>query len=152
MDRDLAGICELVRTRSALGQVFIFICLPVAGQYIEVGDKLNEVRAAIAERQDEFEARSKQSETVTINIALRAKAGAQVSGLHWRQLHQLKITAQEELDSIGYHVSSMAAFVGACTALPASRFSVPFKPVLANPVRFPEWNSRCCSAKIRHSC
>jgi hypothetical protein len=41
---------------------------------LEVSDKLNEVRGAIEERQAEFEALSKQVETVAINITLRAEA------------------------------------------------------------------------------
>ena len=41
---------------------------------LEVSDKLNEVRGAIEERQAEFEALSKQVETVAINITLRADA------------------------------------------------------------------------------
>jgi hypothetical protein len=43
---------------------------------LEVSDKLNEVRGAIEERQAEFEALSKQVETVAINITLRAEADA----------------------------------------------------------------------------
>ena len=39
---------------------------------LEVSDKLNEVRGAIEEKQGEFEALSKQAETVAINITLRA--------------------------------------------------------------------------------
>jgi archaellum component FlaC len=41
---------------------------------LEVSDKLNEVRGAIEERQAEFEALSKQVETVAINITLLADA------------------------------------------------------------------------------
>ena len=40
---------------------------------LEVSDKLNEVRGAIEEKQAEFEALSKQVETVVINIMLRAE-------------------------------------------------------------------------------
>lgn len=78
---------------------------------LEVSDKLNEVRGAIEERQAEFEALSKQIETVAININLRAETDAQVFGLRWRPLYQLKVSAREGLDGIGDYVSSMAAFV-----------------------------------------
>jgi len=78
---------------------------------LEVSDKLNEVRGAIEEKQAEFEALSKQVETVAINITLRAEADAQVFGLHWRPLYQLKIAAREGLDGLGDYVASMAAFV-----------------------------------------
>jgi hypothetical protein len=78
---------------------------------LEVSDKLNEVRGAIEERQAEFEALSKQVETVAINITLRAESDAQVFGLHWRPLYQLKMAAREGLDGLGDYAASMAAFV-----------------------------------------
>jgi hypothetical protein len=78
---------------------------------LEVSDKLNEVRGEIEEKQAEFEALSKQVETVAINIILRAEADAQVFGLHWRPLYQLKIAAREGLDGLGDYAASMMAFV-----------------------------------------
>jgi hypothetical protein len=78
---------------------------------LEVSDKLTEVRGAIEERQAEFEALSKQVETVPINITLRAEADAQVFGLNWRPLYQLKIAAREGLDGFGEYAASMTAFV-----------------------------------------
>jgi hypothetical protein len=78
---------------------------------LEVSDKLNEVRGAIEEKQAEFEALSKQVETVGINITLRAEADAQVFGLNWRPLYQLKIAAREGLDGFGEYAVSMTAFV-----------------------------------------
>ncbi len=77
---------------------------------LEVSDKLNEVRGAIEERQAEFEVLSKQVETVAINIMLRAEAGAQVFGLHWRPLYQLKMAAREGLDGLGDYAASMTTF------------------------------------------
>jgi len=77
---------------------------------LEVSDKLNEARGAIEERLAEFEALSKQVETVAINMTLRAEADAQVFGLHWRPLYQLKIAARDGLDGLGGYVSSMTAF------------------------------------------
>jgi hypothetical protein len=78
---------------------------------LEVSDKLNEVRGAIEERQAEFEALSKQVETIAINLTLRAEADAQVFGLNWRPLYQLKIAAREGLDGFGEYAASMTAFV-----------------------------------------
>jgi hypothetical protein len=78
---------------------------------LEVSDKLNEVRGAIEERQAEFEALSKQVETVAINVTLRAEADAQVFGLNWRPLYQLKMAAREGLDGLGDYASSMSTFV-----------------------------------------
>jgi hypothetical protein len=78
---------------------------------LEVSDKLNEVRGAIEERQAEFEALSKQVETVAINITLRAEADAQVFGLNWRPLYQVKIAAREGLGGLADYAASMTAFV-----------------------------------------
>ena len=78
---------------------------------LEVSDKLNEVRGAIEERQAEFVALSKQVETVAINITLRAEADAQVFGLNWHPLYQLKIAAREGLDGFGEYAASMTTCV-----------------------------------------
>jgi hypothetical protein len=78
---------------------------------LEVSDKLNEVRGAIEERQAEFEALSKQVETIAINVNLQAEADAQVLGLNWRPLYQLKIAAREGLGGLADYAASMTAFV-----------------------------------------
>jgi Domain of unknown function (DUF4349) len=78
---------------------------------LELSDKLNEVRGAIEERQAEFEALSKQVETVAINITLRAEADVQVFGLNWRPLYQLKIAVREGLDGFGEYATSMTTLV-----------------------------------------
>jgi hypothetical protein len=78
---------------------------------LEVSDKLNEVHGAIEERQAEFEALSKQVETVAMNITLRAEADARVFGLNWRPLYQLKISAHEGLDGFGEYTASMMTVV-----------------------------------------
>ena len=78
---------------------------------LEVSDKLNEVRGTIEEKEAEFAALSKQVDTVAINITLRAEADAQVFGLHWRPLYQLKIAAREGLEGIGMYIASMTFFI-----------------------------------------
>ncbi len=78
---------------------------------LEVSDKLNEVRGTIEEKQAEFDALTKQVETVAINITLRAEADAQVFGLNWRPLYQLKIAARKGLDGLADYAASITAFV-----------------------------------------
>lgn len=78
---------------------------------LEVSDKLNEARGAIEEQQAEFAALSKQIETVALTIRLRAEAEAQVFGLNWRPLYQVKIAARGGLDGIADYVASMTSFV-----------------------------------------
>jgi cell division protein FtsL len=78
---------------------------------LKVSDKLNEVRGEIEQQQAEFDALSKQVETVALTISLRAEADAKVFGLNWRPLYQLKLAARQGLDSIGDYAASMAAFL-----------------------------------------
>src|SRR5579863_8120536 len=77
---------------------------------LEVSDKLNEIRGEIEEKQAEFETLSKQAETVAFNITLHAEADAQVFGLQWRPLYQLKMAAREGLDGFGDYAASMTLF------------------------------------------
>jgi hypothetical protein len=78
---------------------------------LEVSDKLNGVRGEIEQQQGEFDALSKQVETVAITVSLRPEAEAQVFGLHWRPLYQLKLAARQGLDSVGEYAASMASFL-----------------------------------------
>jgi hypothetical protein len=78
---------------------------------VEVSDKLNEVRAQIEQQQAEFDALSKQVETVALTISLHAEAEAKVFGLSWRPLYQLKLAARDGIDGIGDYAAAMASFV-----------------------------------------
>ena len=78
---------------------------------LEVSDKLNATRATIEEQQAEFEALSKQVETVAITVLLRAEADTQVLGIHWRPLYELKVAARDGLDSLANYVGSMVVAI-----------------------------------------
>jgi len=78
---------------------------------VEVSDKLNEVRAQIEQQQAEFDALSKQVETIALTISLHAEAEAQVFGLRWRPLYQLKLAARDGIDGIGDYAAAMGSFV-----------------------------------------
>lgn len=78
---------------------------------LEVSEKLSQVRGQIEQQQAEFNALSKQIETVAITIYLRAEAEARVFGLNWRPLYQIKIASRDGLDGLANYFSSMAAFV-----------------------------------------
>jgi hypothetical protein len=78
---------------------------------LEVSDKLSEVRGEIEQQQAEFDALSKQVETVAITVSLRAEADTQVMGLHWRPLYRLKLAARDGLDGLGDYVGTMTAVV-----------------------------------------
>jgi hypothetical protein len=76
---------------------------------LEVSEKLGEVRGNIEQQQAEFEALSKQVETVAITVSLRAEADARVLGLNWRPLYRLKTAARNGLDSVGDYIGNMTA-------------------------------------------
>jgi hypothetical protein len=78
---------------------------------LEVTDKLDEVRGGIEQQQAEFEALSKQVETVALAISLRAETDAKVFGLNWRPLYQLKIAARQGLDGFGDYAAAMSSFL-----------------------------------------
>ncbi len=78
---------------------------------LEVSDKLNEVRGEIEQQQAEFDVLSKQVETVALSVSLRAEAEAQVFGLRWRPLYQLKLAARQGLEGLGDYAATMASFV-----------------------------------------
>jgi len=76
---------------------------------LEVSDKLSEVRGQIEQQQAEFDALSKQIETVAITVSLRAEAEARVFGLNWRPLYQMKLALRDGLDAVaGYGAAMMS--------------------------------------------
>jgi cell division protein FtsL len=78
---------------------------------LEVSDKLNDVRGQIEREQAQHDALTKQVATVPIEVSLRAEADAQVFGLHWRPLYQLKLAAREGLDGLGDYTATMISFL-----------------------------------------
>src|ERR1700756_4708333 len=78
---------------------------------LSVSEKLSEVRGEIEQQQAEFQTLSKQVETVAITISLRAVADAQVFGLNWRPLYQLKVAARHALDGLADYAATMTAVV-----------------------------------------
>ncbi len=78
---------------------------------LEVSEKLSDVRGQIDQQQAEFEALAKQIETVAITVSLRAEAQAQVLGLNWRPLYQMKMALRDGLEAVGDYGTSMMAFV-----------------------------------------
>jgi len=78
---------------------------------LEVSEKLNEVRGEIEQQQAEFDALTKQTETVSLTISLRAEMDTQVFGLHWRPLYQLKIAVRNGLNGLGDYISAMTSIL-----------------------------------------
>jgi hypothetical protein len=78
---------------------------------LEVSEKLSGVRGEIEQQQAEFDALSKQIETVAITVSLRAEAQAQVFGLHWRPLYEMKLALQDGLDAVASYGVAMISMV-----------------------------------------
>jgi len=78
---------------------------------LDVSEKLNAVRGEIEQQQAEFEALSKQVETVAITISLHSEAEAQVFGLHWRPLYEIKLAMMQGLEGLADYATSMFSFV-----------------------------------------
>jgi hypothetical protein len=78
---------------------------------LQVSERLTEVRGQIEQQQGEFDALSKQVETVAISISLRTEAEAQVFGLHWRPLYQMKLALRDGLDAVAGYAAVMTSIV-----------------------------------------
>lgn len=78
---------------------------------LEVSEKISEVRGQIEQQQAEFNALSKQIETVAITLELRAEAEARVLGLNWRPLYQIKAGFRDGLEGLANYFSAITAFL-----------------------------------------
>lgn len=76
---------------------------------LDVSEKLSDVRGQIETQQAEFQALSKQIETVAITVSLRTEAEARVLGLNWRPLYETKLALRDGLDGLATYATSMMA-------------------------------------------
>jgi len=74
---------------------------------LDVSEKLNGVRGEIEQQQAEFEALSKQVKTAAITISLHSEAEANVLGLRWRPLYELKLALMQGLEGLADYASAM---------------------------------------------
>src|SRR6266849_8528144 len=77
---------------------------------LDVSEKLNGVRGEIEQQQAEFEALSKQVETVAITVSLHSEE-ANVFGLHWRPLYELKLAVMQGLEGLADYATAMLSFI-----------------------------------------
>jgi hypothetical protein len=78
---------------------------------LDVSEKLNGVRGEIEQQQAEFEMLSKQVETVAITVSLHSETEANVFGLHWRPLYELKLAVMQGLEGLADYATAMFSFV-----------------------------------------
>jgi hypothetical protein len=72
-----------------------------------VSGKLSEVRGKIEKQQAEFNSLAHQAETVAIAVSLRTELEQQVFGLDWRPLRELKVAANNGLESLANYATAM---------------------------------------------
>ena len=107
---------------------------------IEVSQKVSEVRGEIEQQQAEFQTLSKQIETVAITVSLRTVADAQVFGLSWRPLYQLKVAARDGLDAMADYATTMTAILCYVPVILAWSLTILFGGLLG--WRLFRWGSR----------
>lgn len=78
---------------------------------LEVSEKLNGVRGEIEQQQAEFETLSRQVETVAMTVLLHSEAEANVFGLHWRPLYELKLAVMQGLEGLADYATAMFSFI-----------------------------------------
>jgi hypothetical protein len=78
---------------------------------LAVSEQLSAVRGQIEQQEAEFNALSRQIETVAIAIALRTESEAQVSGLQWRPIYQLKLALRDGMESLANYAATMTMFL-----------------------------------------
>ena len=84
---------------------------------LNVTEQLSGVRGQIEQQQAEFNALSKQVETVALTVSLRTEVQAPVSWLNWRPGYQLRLALHDGLESVADYVTVM---IGILFYLPAT--------------------------------
>ena len=84
---------------------------------LNVTEQLSGVRGQIEQQQAEFNALSRQVETVALTVSLRTEVQAPVSWLNWRPAYQLKLALHDGLESVADYATVM---VGILFYLPAT--------------------------------
>jgi hypothetical protein len=78
---------------------------------LAVSEKLAEVRGQIEQQQAEFAVLSKQVETVAVAISLHSEAEAQVFGLNWRPLYQMRLALRAGLEAMAGYAAVMISII-----------------------------------------
>jgi hypothetical protein len=78
---------------------------------LAVTERLSEVRGQIEQQQAEFNALSRQVETVALTISLRTEAGGKVLGLNWHLGYQLKLALRDGLESLATYAAAMISIL-----------------------------------------
>jgi len=93
------------------GYLFILKQAHTVKDMLAVTERLSEVRGQIEQQEAEFNALSRQIETVALTISLRTEAEAQVFGLNWRPGYQLKLAFRDGLESLATYATAMTTIL-----------------------------------------
>jgi len=78
---------------------------------LAVTQNLSEVRGQIEQQQAEFNALSRQVETVALTVSLRTEPAVQTFELNWHPGYQLKLALRDGLDSLATYVAAMTTIL-----------------------------------------
>lgn len=78
---------------------------------LEVSEKLNGVRGEIEQQQAEFEALSRQVETVAVSVSLHSEAQAKLFEVPWRPAYELKLAMATGLEGLANYATSMIGLI-----------------------------------------
>lgn len=93
------------------GYLYILKQAHTVKDMLAVSEELSNVRGQIEQQQAEFNALSKQIETVAIAISLRTQPEEQVFGLNWRPLYQIKLALRDGLEAVGDYGTAMISIL-----------------------------------------
>ena len=78
---------------------------------LAVSEQLSGVRGQIEQQQAEFNALSRQIETVAIAVSMRTESEAQALWPNWRPAYQLTLALRDGLESLGIYATAMTTIV-----------------------------------------
>jgi len=93
------------------GYLFILKQAKTVKDMLAVSQPLSEVRGEIEQQQAEFNALSRQVETVAIAITLRKESEPQGFGLSWHPGNQLRLALHDGLESVAAYATTMTAIL-----------------------------------------
>lgn len=78
---------------------------------LAVSEQLSSVRGQVEQQQAEFNALSRQIETVAIAVSLHTESEAQAFWPNWRPSYQLKVALRDGVESLGMYATAMTTIV-----------------------------------------
>jgi len=93
------------------GYLFILKQAHTLKDMLAVSEQLSQVRGQIEQQQAEFNALSRQIETVALTISLRTEVEPQAFGLNWRPAYEIKLALRGGLESLAAYATAMTTIL-----------------------------------------